>query len=105
MVAFLYVQVGDPTEGSCTDIDVRLRLDLAGSADDRAEVLPHSFAGDDLRHIGLAAVDGTADDSGDDDKGSDDQSDLFDAHAGILFLLTGRPESTCGLSAGQHCAE
>jgi hypothetical protein len=64
VIALLYIQVGDATEGGGSDVDVGLGFDLARAVDDRGEVLTDSFAGCYLGNLSLPVEDGTYDDTG-----------------------------------------
>ena len=59
-VAFLDVKPGDLAEGIGADVDVSLRLDLAGCAHNRSQVLSLRFAGLDRDHALAALVNGNA---------------------------------------------
>ena len=87
--------MGDAPEGGCADIDVGLRLDLAGAVDDGDEFLADDFAGGDLSDVGLAVKNAADDDACKDQDDHDNYNNLFSAHCCFL-----RPPRTAGRTLG-----
>ena len=77
---FFDVEVGDAAEGGGADVDVGLRLDLAGAADGGDQVLANSLAGDHFGVSGLGADDGEGNNGGDGKNDDNDDKNLLQAH-------------------------
>ena len=85
-VAFLHIKPGNLAEGIGADVDVSLRLDLAGGADNRSQIHRLRFAGLDRDHAFAALMNGNA---------GNRQYDDGDAAADQYFL------SQCSLLPGR----
>ena len=85
VVALFDVEVGDAAEGGGADVDVGLRLDLAGAVDDGDQVLADDLAGGDLGDVGLAVENAGDDDACKNQDDRDDHDNLFSAHCCFLW--------------------
>ena len=69
--------MGDAAHGGGAQIDVGLGLDLAGTADDRGQILPYDLGGQNLGVAGLLPINEEGDEPGSHDNGKNNQENLL----------------------------